>query len=56
VPKDLSEIKPSTLEGIKRLATHLKKAQSIQHAVALDKAAKQAGYENYRHAFKELSK
>lgn len=46
----MEAIRPSTLEGIKRLAKTLKSEQGIQHARALDEAARLAGFENLRHA------
>lgn len=49
-------IKPSTLNGVKQLAKKISKAEGIPHTKALDVAARQAGYENYRHARKELNK
>ena len=47
-------IRPSTLDGIKRLATSLKAEQKIQHARALDLAAQAAGFQNYAHANRAL--
>lgn len=51
---DLSQIKPTTLEGIKRLAKRLRKATGIRHTSALQIAAHQAGYKNYIEAQKQL--
>lgn len=48
------QIRPSSIEGIKHLAKRFKKSDGIQHAVALDKASKAAGFENYKHAFHRL--
>ncbi|MFH5774382.1 hypothetical protein ACHFJ0_09005 [Paracoccus sp. NGMCC 1.201697] len=42
-------LKPATESGIKRLAKRLKSDGAMSHAAALDAAARQAGYENYRH-------
>ena len=50
------EIRPSSIDGIKRLAKSIKVAQGIQHTEALDVAARAAGYQNYRHASNFLSK
>lgn len=50
------EIRPSSIDGIKRLAKSIKVAQGIQHTEALDVAARAAGYQNYRHASNVLSK
>jgi len=47
-------IRPSSIDGIKQFAKRLKKSDGIQHAVALNKAAKAAGYENYKHALRVL--
>jgi hypothetical protein len=43
-------IRPSTLDGIKRLAKSLKTEREIQHVRALDAAAQVAGFQNFRHA------
>lgn len=43
-------IRPSTLDGIKRLAKSLKSERGIQHVRALDDAAQAAGFQNFRHA------
>lgn len=43
-------IRPSTLDGIKRLAKSLKTERGIQHIRALDAAAQVAGFQNFRHA------
>ena len=43
-------IQPSSLDGIKRLAKSLKTERGIQHARALDDAARAAGFQNFRHA------
>ncbi|WP_246658026.1 DUF5623 domain-containing protein [Afipia massiliensis] len=47
-------IRPSSIEGIKQLAKRLKKSDGIAHAVALNKAAHAAGYENYMHALRAI--
>lgn len=47
-------IRPSTLKGVKRLATQARKKHGIKHADALDLAAQVAGYSNYRHALRVL--
>lgn len=47
-------IRPSTLDGIKRLATSFKAEQKIQHARALDLAAQAAGFQNFAHANRAL--
>lgn len=47
-------IKPSTIDGVKRLANQLKKSENLPHAYALDAAARLAGYENYAHARRSI--
>jgi hypothetical protein len=48
------DIRPSSLDGIKRLAKILKREQQLSHARALDEAAKAAGFQNLRHAQNSL--
>ncbi len=48
-------IRPSTLDGIKRLAKSLKHERGIQHTRALDESARLAGFQNFRHASKALA-
>jgi hypothetical protein len=43
-------VQPSTLDGIKRLARSIKAEQGIQHARALDEAARAAGFHNFKHS------
>lgn len=47
-------VSPSTLEGVKRLATQIKKERGIKHANALELAAQAANCENFRHARRVL--
>lgn len=47
-------IRPSTVDGIKRLAKSIKATQGIQHASALDEAARLAGFQNFKQARNEL--
>lgn len=49
-----STVAPSTIDGIKRLAKQIKRAQNIPHHQALNLAANQAGFENLRHAHRQL--
>jgi hypothetical protein len=49
-------IRPSSIEGIKQLAKRFKRADGLQHAAALDKASKAAGFENYKHALHGLNR
>lgn len=44
------DIRPSTVDGIKRLAKSLKIESGVRHLQALDDAARAAGYQNFRHA------
>jgi hypothetical protein len=43
-------IRPSTLDGIKRLAKSIRNERGIQHIRALDVAAQSAGFQNFKHA------
>jgi hypothetical protein len=52
----MKAIRPSTLDGIKRLAKSIKTDQKIKHAEALDQASRLAGYFNYRHAMNVLDR
>jgi hypothetical protein len=47
-------IRPTTLEGIKRLAKSLKVERGVQHVQALDVASQAAGFQNFRHASNAL--
>lgn len=47
-------VKPSTLVGIKRLATSIKNEQGILHSQALNLSAIQSGFESFRHAQNSL--
>lgn len=47
-------IQPTTVVGIKRLAHALRRGQGLKHAAALDRASRDAGFENYRHALAQL--
>lgn len=47
-------IRPTTLVGIKRYAKDIRKARGIIHALALDEAARMAGYRDYRDARRSL--
>lgn len=46
---------PSTVAGIKRLGIEIKREHEISHSLALDLAAKEAGFQNFRHASSVLS-
>jgi hypothetical protein len=43
-------IRPSSLDGIKRLAKSLKRERGIPHLQALDEAARKGNFQNFRHA------
>lgn len=45
-------VRPTTIVGIKRLATQIKKSRQIKHCLALDMASQAAGFDNYKHAQK----
>jgi Domain of unknown function (DUF5623) len=47
---NLNKVLPTTLHGIKQLAKTIKRELNITHAIALDRAALQAGFQNYSHA------
>ncbi|MEO1046405.1 MAG: DUF5623 domain-containing protein [Pseudomonadota bacterium] len=49
-------IRPSSIDGIKRLATQIKKANGTKHSTALDLAAKSGGFENFTHARRSIAK
>lgn len=44
----------TTIDGLKRAAKHLKKEQGIKHADALERVARDAGFQNYQHALRLL--
>jgi hypothetical protein len=48
------DIRPTSIVGIKRLAKSLKAESGIPHHQALNLAARRAGFENFRHAGKQL--
>ncbi len=50
----IDDVRPTTLDGVKRLATQLRKEQGIKHSVALDLAAKAANCMNFRNAKRTL--
>lgn len=49
-----TDIHPTTLAGVKRLAKTIKKDSSVKYAVALDRAAMKAGFCNFAHASRSL--
>lgn len=48
------DVRPSTLEGVKRLATQIRKERGIKHTSALNLAAQAANCANYTHAQRTL--
>jgi hypothetical protein len=51
----INAIKPTTIVGIKTLAKDIQHQQGIQYSAALYSAAKQAGFENFKHAANALA-
>ncbi|WP_234451876.1 hypothetical protein [Pseudomonas sp. MF6776] len=49
-------VPPSTLRGIKRKAKSVARLRQISHSEALDIAALESGYENFRHAQRALKR
>nr|WP_278116289.1 hypothetical protein [Mesorhizobium sp. WSM4875]WIE94726.1 hypothetical protein P9270_029785 [Mesorhizobium sp. WSM4875] len=50
-----TDVQPSSIEGIKRLAKAISKRDSISHSKALDTASQQSGFGNFQHARRSLS-
>lgn len=50
----VENIRPSTIIGIKRLASRIKKSEGVTHKQALSLAARAASFENFEHARKVL--
>jgi hypothetical protein len=48
------QLRPSTVEGLKRLADRLQSAASMKRSHALDQAARQAGFQNFTHARRSI--
>lgn len=49
-----NSVAPSTIDGIKRLAKSIKRERNLPHHQALDLAAREAGFQNIRHAQHQL--
>ncbi|MBA8906463.1 DUF5623 domain-containing protein [Aminobacter ciceronei] len=47
-------IRPSSIEGIKRLAKVISKRDDIRHSEALDQASQVSGFANYQHARRSI--
>ena len=52
---DTASIKPLTVNGIKQLAKKISRERNITHTSALNLASRQAGYEDFEHAKRQLS-
>jgi len=50
-----TDVQPSSIEGIKRLAKAISKRDSITHSKALDTASQASGFGNFQHAHRSLS-
>ena len=51
----IESIRPSTVDGIKQLAKKIKRERNITHTESLDLASRQAGFENFVHAKRQLA-
>ncbi len=51
----LESVRPTTISGIKRLASQLGKRDGIRHTAALETAARQAGFPSYHQARSQLA-
>ncbi|QND62084.1 hypothetical protein [Mesorhizobium huakuii] len=49
-----TDVQPSSIEGIKRLAKAISKRDAISHSEALDTASKVSGFGNFQHARRSL--
>lgn len=52
---NIASIQPSTVDGIKQLAKKIKRERNINHVEALILASRQAGFENFVHARRQLA-
>lgn len=50
------KVRPSSIDGIKRLAKRIASEKSLKHTAALDEAARIAGYQTFLHAKRSLSR
>lgn len=50
------DVRPSTIDGIKRKAKSIGRKTQISHLMALDIAAQQSGYDNFHHARRALQR
>ena len=49
-----TDVQPSSIEGIKRLAKAISKRDAISHSEALDTASQVSGFGNFQHARRSL--
>ncbi len=49
------QVRPSSIEGIKRLAKRIASEKAVKHTAALEEAARVAGYQTFLHAKRSLS-
>lgn len=52
----ISNVNPSTIDGIKRKAKSFGRQNNLSHLVALDVVAQQSGYDNFHHARRALQR
>lgn len=50
----IDDLRPTTLQGVKRLAKQIRKTSGVKHSDALNLAAKSADCVNFRHALRTL--
>ncbi|TBY68969.1 hypothetical protein E0H51_31685 [Rhizobium leguminosarum bv. viciae] len=50
------KLRPSSIDGIKRLAKRIASEKPVKHTAALDEAARIAGYQTFLHAKRSLSR
>ena len=48
------QLRPVTIDGLKRLADRLQTTANMKRAQALDQAARQAGFQNFTHARRSI--
>ncbi|ADP20012.1 MULTISPECIES: hypothetical protein [Achromobacter] len=53
---NIASIRPSTVDGIKQLAKKIHGEQRISYVLALDEASRQAGYDNFVNAKRQLGR
>lgn len=53
---NIASIRPSSVDGIKQLAKKICREHNTPHTHALDEASRQAGFENFMHAKRHLTR